>query len=232
MLFPKRRDKLKRPLPPTREQIEAILQDKKKMKELRRRLGSVSWFMKCLNEYIAKRANAEDKCKGHFWEGRFKCQRAEDDAGVLACSVYIDLNPVRAGTAKTPEASEYTSVRERCLSVRKWKKGAPEPTLWIAPVYGDKSRKGFLPISLEEYLSVVDSTGRLIQSGKRGVIPKDLPPILHRLGVQSSGWRELVGRCSKIFSNVIGPEEALQKAALQSGRAWIKGAPFARLVFG
>jgi hypothetical protein len=32
----------------------------------RNRLMSISWFMKCLNEYISKRANIEDKCTGHF----------------------------------------------------------------------------------------------------------------------------------------------------------------------
>jgi len=42
--------------------------------EYRARLASVSWYMKAINEYIARMANEEDKCTGHFWESRFKSQ--------------------------------------------------------------------------------------------------------------------------------------------------------------
>jgi hypothetical protein len=37
----------------------------------RKRLSSLSWFMKCLNEPIARAANKEDKCTGHFWDRFF-----------------------------------------------------------------------------------------------------------------------------------------------------------------
>ncbi|MFO0921559.1 MAG: hypothetical protein U0905_03620 [Pirellulales bacterium] len=60
--------------------------------------------MRAVSEPIARKANNEDKCTGR-WEGRFKAQKIVDEAGLLACAMYVDLNPVRAAMAKTPEAS-------------------------------------------------------------------------------------------------------------------------------
>jgi REP element-mobilizing transposase RayT len=79
----------------------------------RARLYDLSWLMRTLNEDIARRANAEDGVKGRFWEGRFKSRALLDEAALLADLAYVDLNPVRAGIAETPELSDYTSIQER-----------------------------------------------------------------------------------------------------------------------
>jgi REP element-mobilizing transposase RayT len=85
----------------------------------RQRLYDLSWFMRVLNEYIVRQANAEDGVKGRFWEGRFKSHALLDEQAVLAAMAYVDLNPVRAGMADTPEASNYTSIQERLVGVSK-----------------------------------------------------------------------------------------------------------------
>ena len=99
----------------TRNRAGAML-NPERLAECRARLASLSWFMRFLNESIARRANREDMCTGRFWEGRYKCQALLDDAAVLACMSYVDLNPVRAGIAPDLPASDHTAIKHRLSS--------------------------------------------------------------------------------------------------------------------
>jgi REP element-mobilizing transposase RayT len=116
-LFPRHRAITNEAIPPTEREICALTDCPERIVELRDRLRSLSWFMACLNESIARAANKEDNAKGRFWESRFKCQVLLDEAAVAACMVYVDLNPIRAGLAASPEQSDFTSVQER---IRAW----------------------------------------------------------------------------------------------------------------
>ena len=180
------------------EEVVKLAADADRVAVCRGRLGSVSWFMRCLNERIARRANAEDECTGRFWEGRFKCQLLEDEGAVLACMAYVDLNPVRAKLAETLEASEFTSIHDRLVArraraglakVKVKVKAKPSPTqermmekarseaeadAWLCLMGGSPGASAgptVLDISEEGYLALVDWTGRSLATGKRGRIP-------------------------------------------------------------
>lgn len=170
----------------------------------RSRLKSLSWFMKCLNEPIARQANAEDGCTGHFWEARFQSQALKTDRALLAAMAYVDLNPVRAGLAKTPESSEHTSIRRRArqldhaqvtaaadtLTRSKETKNVDETPRPLArfSTSGEVDTSNALPIAEVDYLELLDATGRIIVRGKRGRIDSNLAPVLERLGLSVQEW--------------------------------------------
>src|SRR5262249_41988572 len=112
-VFPPRDDATGKPVEPSDHDLAMITADSNRLAELRKRLASLSWFMRCLCERLAKAANHEDGSSGRFWAGRVKSVVLLDEAAMLACSVYVDLNPIRAGLATTPEESAYTSGCDR-----------------------------------------------------------------------------------------------------------------------
>jgi REP element-mobilizing transposase RayT len=117
-VFPPRDDATGEPVEPGEHDLAMITANSEKLAERRKRFASLSWFMRCLCETIARDANDEDDTSGRFWAGRFKSVALLDEAAVLACSVYVDLNPIRAGLATTPEESPYTSGRDRIQGMR------------------------------------------------------------------------------------------------------------------
>lgn len=234
-LFPKRKQEDGSAAEPHSHELRMLMASKKLLAEYRTRLSDVSWLMRQLAEKVARMANKEDDCTGRFWEGRFKCQPLLDDAAILACAAYVDLNPVRAGIAATPEESDYTSVQDRIVA----KQATEEPKRsrkdgWLAPIYlneravpGPKasrsgrraSDKGFLPIRLEAYLELLDWTGRQIANGKRGRIPLACEPILDRLEMSRSTWCDLVRDFGRLFRTVAGKPSSLKESAQAAGIA-------------
>jgi putative transposase len=244
---------------PREEEIQGLANCPERIAILRQRLCSLSWFMGQLNEYIARAANKEDRIKGRFWEARFKCQALLDDAAIAACMVYVDLNPIRAGLAATPEESDFTSIQER---IHAWQKeamatisvpneaaqitpenetknsnpapdyhGAALPACWLCPIQSDFQRRGILHMTAAEYFALVDRSGRMTRLNKRGAIDADLAPILLRIYANPDAWIETISRFGSKFQLAAGMLSNLRRFADQLGRRWLKGIAMARTAF-
>lgn len=198
----------------------------------RGRLSDISWYMKGLNEYIARKANAEDQCTGHFWEARFKSQALLSTTALLTCMCYVDLNPIRAGMARTPELSDFTSIKERLEEWAEHKRivddvAAPPPLpSWLASFQqpgswpeGDGPEP--LPYSFVEYAQLVDWAGRAVRSDKRGFIPPDTPALFDRMSITPVGLAGFVGRSNKY--SAIGPKERLRAFAAALDKVFFRG---------
>jgi len=293
---------------PMTSDVDIIVNNKERLAIVKLRMSDPSWFMRALCEPIARMANQHDECTGRFWEGRFKAQKITDEAGLLACSMYVDLNPIRAAMAETPEESVHTSAFDRIRSIQAiqidsaaadlsvitnkeagrrirntpikelkaqrtaMKKQSRRKILsdaWLCPLTIDErmtieqregsglggrnrpvkdavagvrlqrgepvasaigsgvrcSDKGFLSMKIEEYLKLLDWTGRQGRIDKRGKIPSDLQPIFSRLGIDSSMWCDLVWNFKRYFGggNSAGKPDSLAKDASNRNRKWSRG---------
>ena len=234
---------------PNPKLVEELAKDKKKVAKMRKRLSSISWFMGILCENVARRANKEDQCKGRFWETRFCCRECVDESAVLLCGIYVDLNPITAGEARSPETARYTSAYARIQAQSQRKNARNRADGYLAELarrperkdeYGlaDSSRTGrrasdlgVLSISLEDYLKLLKWTARLLKSGARKTIPKDLASVLDHLDVKHEAWLDTLHDYEDSFCHVVGPPAAMAKAAKRLNVRCLKGASASRSIF-
>jgi REP element-mobilizing transposase RayT len=204
----------------------------------RHRLYDVSWFMRNLNEGIARQANEEDDWTGKFWEGRLKSQALLDDAALLTCMSYVDLNPIRAIIADRPETSDFTSIQDRIRHYQKAleQTGGRAEAATTAPAHlepfvgGEHQDKPTgLNFSLSDYLALTDWAGRAIREDISGAIPSELAPILERLNIDSDAWLD----CAKNYNTVIGTREEIKQftQAIGRGRKWFCASGFSLQIY-
>ena len=186
----------------------ALLENQAFLQVIRDRLGSLSWFMRYLNEPLARLANREDGCKGRFWEGRFKSQRLLDEQAILACMIYVDLNPVRAGLTDDVTQAKHTSLANRI---------------------GNKGQLGDSPLrpinkpgavlvfnySLDTYVQLANWTLEAQRSKRppksrfRGVPPPDI--WIHHFLPKPGRWQRALGSI-----------QSIKDYAVELGQCWIK----------
>ncbi len=184
----------------------------------RKRLFDVSWFMRCSNKPIARHANKEDGCKGKFFESRFISQALLDEVALLACCCYVDLNPIRAGIADTPEESDFTSIKKRIDSYQK-----NELAKGLLPFAGNPRvpMPMGIPCTAEDYFDLIDMSAREQRHGKTGYMDNKLPPLLQHLGISQKNWHTASSEFETIFSTFVGQKYALDDACEVFSKKWV-----------
>lgn len=233
----------------------------------RARLYDLSWFMRVLNETIAREANKEDGVKGHFWEGRFKSQALLDEQALLSAMAYVDLNPIRAGLAETPEASDFTSLQQRLRGMAAGNTDPmvaapfvpaaeaaftppPEPQAYpdlpplhpenilaklpgapLSPFDATGRFEAAIPFGFEDYVELVEITGRAVHPHKRGHIPDKTPRLLDRLGINPEAFIEHASHLLKRFGHAVGAPARLTERCAAHQTRYLRGMRMARKVF-
>ena len=167
-----------------------LLESPQNLNAVRKKLGSLSVFMKFLKQPIARRANLEDKCTGHFFEQRFYSGALLSEQALLAAMAYVDLNPVRAKIAQSIANSEHTSVNERLEN------SSARLQDFIGPIAGGIQATPPFEITLAEYISRLDALVR--------------PREHNWTQAKLARWREQVATLKK-RQRVFGPEARIKE---------------------
>ena len=195
------------------------------IKQCRQKLADISWFMRNINEPLARLANKEDGKKGRFWESRFKSQALLDEQALLTCMAYVDLNPIRANMANTVLDSHYTSGKLRAKAAKQAMKTHKKATVvnhikaqppalsaFCTRALKQATESNTVPnaapkyieFAAADYLELLDATGRCIREDKRGYIHQQQPKLLSQLGIQPQQFIEHSRHFSSRFHRFIG----------------------------
>lgn len=253
LICPKRKDAAGNPAEPSQSEIDLIRNDPVRLAETRKRLSNISWWMRLLCQRVAQRANAEDRASGDgqilgkFWQNRYRAVRLLDEAALVACTAYVDLNPIRAGIATTLATSDHTSIQRRIEALFAAPAMNVEPAhspalptclppgtpaqaydrqiafardSFLSPLpLGEAhapvgphlaktpfrcSDKGFLPLTIEAYLELLNWTVENVNKSSLDCQSLPTPEPLRDLGITGGSWCRLVSGFGKLFSLVAG----------------------------
>ena len=238
MLCPVRRNDDHSPEEPNEFELNSIRNDPDKLDSIRSRLSDVAWWMRLLCQNIGTRANREDLEVGKFFQGRYRAVRILDEETLLACAAYVDLNLIRAAMAETIEGSDFTSVQRRIQTVQQTiatESSAGTIDSFLVPLTIDEKKdpigpcpnqtrqrcsdKGFLSMSLGDYLELLDASARLVRADKSGSTPVDIAPIFERLKLDVGYWKLQIQEFGRLFSHMAGkPKDVYEMRSLISKR--------------
>ena len=141
--------------------------------------------------------------------------------------------------ANTPETSDFTSIQERIKLIKENQHVTCINALEVTPKHlqifaGDAclNEPTGIPFRLEEYLELVDWTGKILRDDKRGFIPENMPPILERLKIDAKQWFYCAQHFESRFKSFVGKCHSIEKACVSLKRRWVQGMRNCRMAFG
>lgn len=184
----------------------------------RHHLHDISWFMRMMNEYVARQANQEDKVTGRFWEGRFRSQALLDEGALLTCAAYVDLNPIRAEIATTLENSDHTAIQHR-LDIQQNKRPI---TASLMPFQSAADAPHTtLPFTLPDYIELLQWTSSQIHEHKN-YKPTDVPNIVKTAGLNPAAWLHSVKNYGHEYQGIAGAINKIKTWASKIGQQFIR----------
>ena len=201
----------------------------------RKKLHDISWFMRNINEPLARIANKEDNCKGRFWESRFKSQALLDDQALLTCMAYVDLNPIRANMSENIQKSEFTSIKKRYEKAKQANNinhpnQQPKHLSKLTGNYS-KNKHNDISIKVESYIELVQWTGKQLRKNKTS-ISKNTPSILSDLNINPEEFLNSAQHYGSQFHRMVGSLQSIFNAIKHCDINKTAGMKKAKYLFG
>ena len=129
----------------------------------------------------------------------------------------------------------FTSIYQRIREIRDAlscsKECEPSAQIPLMRFQSDPTHVPALPYRLQDYLALVDWTGRAIREDKRGAIDGRLPPIIQRLNIDPDAWQLAMQPRGNVFGRAMGRLDHLRLHAKTLGQSWIKGLRAAEVLY-
>ncbi|WP_394220653.1 transposase [Alteromonas gracilis] len=172
----------------------------------RKRLYDISWFMRNLNEYIARKANEEDECTGRFWGGRFRSQALLTEKALISCMAYVDLNPIRAKVAKGLGDSLYTSINRRLSKTPHTKR--TKGLMSFRDNIQSKQRRG-INFTLKAYCALLRSSIEVLDTKESQSVADAKAIELKLLNINKEQWLQVISNFESAFSFAVGDTKSM-----------------------
>lgn len=215
-----------------------LTRDAERLELYRARLADLSWFVRFVNEAVARRANREENVTGRFWQGRFRSQALLDSGAILSSMASVDLRPLREETDRGLWDAGLTSVQERLARLHHQSEASVVRVMAMAiqPVLGPAGDRGlpepFAQLSLRDYVELLEWTGsQLNNTVEAEAMPAQLERLVSEFGLNPERWVSTVGRFGDRFRLAVGSEGSLMRRANQLGKRWLHGRDEARQVY-